>query len=100
MPGFDTPFWGELYNVNGGLPQDIMETPYIVTMGWNLSVPQSVTYTVSGRGKIKYNLDKTLLKVTKITDPTKTILGIGTRSDSGGGVCTVYFDDVYLKYAN
>ncbi len=89
---------GELYNVNGAVPQDIMGKPYIVTMEWNLSAPQSVTYTVSGLGKIKYNWEKTL-KVRKITDPTNTFFAIGTRSDSGGGVCTVYFDDVYLKYA-
>jgi hypothetical protein len=75
-----------------------METPFTLTMEWELSLPQSVTYTVNGQGKIKYNWEKTL-KFNKITDPAKAFLGIGTRSNSGGGICTAYFDDVYLKYA-
>jgi hypothetical protein len=94
----DSPLWAEFYNVNGAVPENIMGAPFIVAMEWNLSVPQSLTSTVSGLGKIKYNWEKTL-KVIKTTDPTKILLGIGTRSDSGGGECTVYFDDVYLKYA-
>ena len=76
-----------------------MGVPYTFTMEWTTKF---VKYTVQrqgeGQGVIQYTWDKSLV-VKTFTDPLDPLVfvGIGTRSDLGGGPCTVYFDDVYVK---
>lgn len=90
----DTPYWGCFLHENGILPGDVMGVPYTFTMEWTRV---GVKYEVEGGGKAQYRWEKTL-NIERIRDPNKAFVGIGTRSDSGSGPCTVYFDDVYLKY--
>jgi hypothetical protein len=88
-------FWGRFPYENGMVPEDIMGVPLIVTMTWRTGNTGYVSYTVAYAGNMTYKWGATV-PVRKITDPTKVLVGIGTRSPSGAGTCTVYFDDVYI----
>jgi hypothetical protein len=90
----DTPFWGQFLQENGMLPEDVMKVPYTVKMEWDR---EHIKYTVEGQGAIYYDWER-LFKVERIKDPEQAFVGIGTRSNSGAGPCTVYFDNVYVKY--
>ena len=76
----------------GEVPNDVIGIPLTITEQWTA---KSVKFTVTNKGKITYNYDKTY-KVKPITVAAQAFVGIGTLSDSGLGTCTVYFDDVYV----
>ena len=76
----------------GEVPDDVIGIPFTITEEWTA---KSVKFTVANKGKTTYNYDKTY-KVQAITDADRTLVAIGTESDSGLGTCTVYFDDVYV----
>ena len=88
-------FSGNFFYENGMLPEDIMGVPYTFTMKWTAS---SVRYSVAGQGKITYQFDQShfVSPISNTTGPVEPFAGIGTRSNSGAGPCTVYFDDVYV----
>jgi hypothetical protein len=77
---------------DGAVPADFIGIPFTITQEWTA---KSVKFTVLDQGKATYNYDKTY-KVKPITDPDMVLVGIGTSSNSGGGTCTIYFDDVYV----
>jgi hypothetical protein len=85
-------FEGYFPRETGEVPDDVIGIPLTITEQWTA---RSVKFTVTNKGKITYNYDKTY-KVKPITDAARTLVGIGTESDSGLGTCTVYFDDVYV----
>jgi hypothetical protein len=76
----------------GAVPGDVIGIPLTITQQWTA---KSVKFIVKDKGKATYNYDKTY-KVKPITDADRTLVAIGTESDSGLGTCTVYFDDVYV----
>ncbi len=88
-------FNGNFFNENGMLPEDVMGVPYTLTMEWTTG---SVKYSVAGQGKITYQFDRSHLvrPVSNTTGPVPPGATIGTRSNSGAGPCTVYFDDVFV----
>jgi hypothetical protein len=59
------------------------------TMSMVLSQKQA-DYEVEGQGGLQFYFPVTL------DPPDDKFKGIGTRSHSGAGTCTVYFDDVYI----
>lgn len=75
-------FWGHFNrpNVYIGIP---------FTMSMILSRKQA-TYGVEGQGELEFAFPNTI----SLTDDF--FKGIGTRSVSGVGTCTVYFDDIYI----
>jgi len=89
----NNPFFGEFFYTPGVLPADVMGTPYTVAIEWT---KKQAIYTVQGQGAITYTWGNAL-NIQKITDPKKVFVAIGTNSASGAGVCTIYFDDVYVK---
>ncbi len=75
-------FWGHFK-----APSVIHNTPYTLSMIFSL---KNATYAVDGQGELEFTFPYTL-------SPTDDFFkGIGTRSTSGTGTCTVYFDDVYI----
>jgi hypothetical protein len=85
-------FAGYFLRENGGVAADVIGIPFTVTMEWTTKY---VKFTVANEGKATYNFEKTY-KVKSFKDPNKAFVGIGTMSSSGGGPCTVCFDDVYV----
>jgi len=85
-------FSGNFSRENGAIAGDVIGIPFTITQEWTA---KAVKFTVASEGKATYNYEKTY-KVKPITDPNKALVGIGTNSASGGGTCTVYFDDVYV----
>jgi hypothetical protein len=77
---------------SGAVPGDVIGIPLTITQQWTA---KSVKFIVKDKGKATYNYDKTY-KVKPITDADRTLVAIGTESDSGLGTCTVYFDNVYV----
>lgn len=75
-------FWGRFK-----APSVIQNTPY--TMSMILSI-EKAHIRVEGQGEVEYTFPQIL---SPSDDPFK---GIGTRSTSGIGSCTVYVDDVYI----
>ena len=68
-------------------PLEFMGVPF--TMSMVLSRAQA-NYGVEGQGELEFSFPNRL-------SPTDDFFkGFGTRSSSGVGTCTVYFDDVYI----
>ncbi len=75
-------FWGHFKN-----PLDYIGMPFTMSM---LVYQDHAEYEVEEQGGIEFSFPVSLL-------PTDNhFKGIGTRSNSGVGTCTVYFDDVYI----
>jgi hypothetical protein len=75
-------FWGHFKN-----PLNYTGTAF--TMSMVLS-REHAEYGVDGQGELEFSFPD-------ILSPTDDFFkGIGTRSVSGNGTCTVYFDDVYI----
>jgi hypothetical protein len=85
-------FWGRFPFEIGMVAEDVMGVPLVMTMQWTSGY---VKYSVAYEGMITYKWNPTYV-VKKIKDPAMAMIGIGTRSPSGAGPCTVYFDDVYV----
>lgn len=74
-------FWGHFRNDLSALG-----SPYTLSMILKLD---RAVFAVDNQGELEFVFPRKLTP----DDPFK---GIGTRSDSGNGTCTVYFDDVYI----
>ena len=76
-------FWGHFKN-----PLNYIGLPFTMS---TVLYRDHAEYEVEGQGAIEFSFPETL-------GPTDDYFkGIGTRSNSGVGTCTVYFDDVYIK---
>ena len=76
-------FWGYFKN-----PLNYIGLPFTMSM---VLYRDHAEYEVEGQGAIEFSFPETLM-------PTDDhFKGIGTRSNSGVGTCTVYFDDVYVS---
>lgn len=68
----------------------------IVGATYTLSTTQSYTranYTVAGQGELEYVFPDVLTPVAPVEE---NFSSLSTRSGSGVGTCTIYFDDVYI----
>ncbi|MBT8367113.1 MAG: hypothetical protein KJP23_20670 [Deltaproteobacteria bacterium] len=75
-------FWGYFKR-----PLDYTGTPFTMSM---VLTKDHAEYGVEGQGELEFSFPN-------ILSPTDDFFkGIGTRSISGNGTCTVYFDDVYI----
>ncbi|MBW2427855.1 MAG: hypothetical protein JRF56_02775 [Deltaproteobacteria bacterium] len=75
-------FWGHFKN-----PLNYTGTPFTMSM---ILSREHAEYDVEGQGELEFSFPNEL-------SPTDDFFkGIGTRSVSGNGTCTVYFDDVYI----
>ncbi len=77
-------FWG-----NYKSPLVIIGVPY--TLSTILST-SNARYLVDGLGELEYSFPSNLEPLAE----GESFIGMGTRSTSGVGDCTVYFDDVYI----
>lgn len=68
-------------------PLEFIGVPF--TMSMVLSRDQA-NYEVKGQGELEFSFPN------KLSPTDDFFKGIGTRSSSGVGTCTVYFDDVYI----
>ena len=81
--------WDELFWARFEEPIEIIGNTFTITMIFSNSC---VTYQATGLGTIIFSLPR------RMSPTDNYLMGIGTRSTSGVGSCTVYFDDVYILY--
>jgi len=70
-------------------PLPIIGNPFTISSTMN---HQFVNYRVDGEGEMEFSFPSTL----EPAEEDAIFTGIGTRSSSGVGECTVYFDDVHV----
>lgn len=75
-------FWGNLRK-----PVDIIGNTYTAGIWFS---DQALVYNVEGLGKATRILSQ------KMTPTSDYFVGVGTRSSTGEGPCTVYIDNVYI----
>lgn len=79
----------EMLNADFQRPIPIFNVDHTIEINFSGSLMYGAA---DGYGRILFEPENTLLPS---PDP---IFGIGTRSTNGDGPCTVFFDDVYVKY--
>ena len=77
-------YWGEFED-----PIDIVGVPFTLSTVFSNN---NARYSVDGQGELEYTFPSSLGPV----EEGQEFIGIGTRSASGIGECTVVFDDVYI----
>jgi hypothetical protein len=85
----DGSYWYDLVWATFERPIEIIGNTFTITMIFS---KRSVTYQATGLGTITFTLPG------RMSPMDNYFMGIGTRSTSGLGSCTAYFDNVYILY--
>ncbi len=85
-------FFGNFWVGAGMMAEDLPGYWIPIQMEWTAT---QAKFKEGDEGTMIYK-NPTDHKFVHITDPTKAVLGICSRSESGAGPCEVWFDDVYV----